>query len=92
MFSTAPAKEEPKPKDEPKPAANDNDLAKFATAIGDQVATSVADAIKPVADAQAAFDARFTALETRLASTEAPNGFSRPPADGAAAGGDTTDC
>ena len=92
MFTANAPKEEPKPKDEPKPAANDNDLAKFATAIGDQVATSLAAAMKPVTDAQTAIDARFTALETRLASTEAPNGFSRPPADGAGEGGDLTDC
>jgi hypothetical protein len=83
-----------KPKDEPKhKPANDNfDPTAFATALGDSMAATMATAMKPVTDAQTAIDARFTALETRLASTEAPNGFSRPPADGAGEGGDLTDC
>lgn len=70
-----------KPKDEPKKPepANDNfDIAAFSTAIGEQVAA----AIKPVADAQVATDARFAALEAKLAKTEQP-GFNRAPATGA---------
>lgn len=91
MFSAEKAKEEPKPKDEPKPAANDNDFSAFATAMGDQVAKSLTAALKPVTDAQTAMEARFTALETKLESTEAPNGFSRAPSTGGA-GAILTDC
>lgn len=83
------AKSDPAPKEEPKPEtpptpANDNDFSAFATAMGETVAKSIAAAIKPVTDAQAAADVRFAAIETILASTEAPNSFSRPPAAGGA--------
>ena len=74
-----PAVEETAP---PKEAANDNFSAAIS-ALGAQVATTVADAIKPLTDAQAAIDARFTKLEEQLASTEAPGTFSRKPATGA---------
>lgn len=68
----------PEPKPEPKTPANDNDFSALATAIGDQIT----GAIKPLADAQAAADARFAAIEAKLESTEAPQQFSRPPATG----------
>ena len=84
--------EEPKPKDEPKTPANDNNLAAFATAMGDQVATAIAAAIAPQAAAIAAFNDRFGALEVKLNGTEAP-GFGRKPATGeTGAGAFATDC
>ncbi len=92
MFTAEKPKDEPKPKDDPKTPANDNDFAKFATAMGDQMATTLATALKPVTDASTAMDARFAALEAKLATTEAPNGFSRPLSDGSSVGGDVTDC
>ena len=70
-------KEEPKPKPE---AANDN-FAAFATAIGDQMATQLAAAIQPIADAQAKFRNDFDALAAKL--EKQPDGnFSRAPATG----------
>ncbi|MFK3888462.1 GPO family capsid scaffolding protein [Sphingomonas sp. NPDC079357] len=70
-------KEEPKPKPE---AANDN-FAAFATAIGEQMATQLAAAIQPIADAQARFRSDVDALTRQLATT--PDGtFSRAPATG----------
>lgn len=80
-----------KPKEEPKPkAANDNDMAAFATAIGEQVATAIATATKPANDGLAAIEARFAALEGKLATTEQA-GFSRAPASGGD-GEPETDC
>lgn len=87
------AKTDEKPKDEPKEApktpANDNnrDFSAFATAIGEQMVA----AIKPVADAQAAMQADFAALKTKVEQTEAPSNFSRHPATGGT-GGLMTDC
>jgi hypothetical protein len=79
------------PEKKPVPlAANDNDFAAFATAIGDQVATAVASAVAPANDAIAAIRTDFAALHTKLEQTEAP-GFSRAPAAGGA-GGIVTDC
>lgn len=66
----------------PKQPANDNFSAAIS-ALGAQVATTVADALKPVTDAQTAMDARFTKLEAQLASTETPGTFHRKPATGA---------
>jgi hypothetical protein len=86
---------EPEKKTEPTPPApaNDNgkDFAAFATDIGETVGKSIAAAIAPVTEAQAAFDARFTALETRLASTPEPQLFSRTPSTGGG-NGVLTDC
>jgi hypothetical protein len=89
MFSAAAARitggksdEKPPVVEEPKTPANDNFSAAIS-ALGTQVATTLADALKPVTDAQTAFDARFTKLEEQLASTEAPGTFSRKPATGA---------
>ncbi len=73
MFKPTPP--EPK-KEDPKEPANDND--RFASAIT-SLGTSLAAAIKPIADAQVASDQRFAALEQRLATTETPNSFSRAP-------------
>ncbi|MEG3085745.1 GPO family capsid scaffolding protein [Sphingomonas sp. PB4P5] len=81
-----------KPKEEPKAkAANDNfDVAAFAAAMGDTVSKAITAGVKPALDAAAASDARFTALEAKLAKTEAP-GFSRTPASGGD-GEPETDC
>lgn len=89
MFSRA---EPEKPKEEPKKPANDNDMAAFATAIGEQVATAIAAGTKPANDAIAAFDARFTALEAKLANTEQPQFSQRQLATGSPAAGNVTDC
>lgn len=97
FFSALTAKfkgSEPAPKQEkqtPPEPANDNDFAAFATAMGETVAQSIAAALKPVTDASAALDQRFTALEAKLETTEAPGGFSRTPETG---GGSqfATDC
>lgn len=76
------AAEPEKPKEEPKPkAANDNDMAAFATEIGNTVALSIAAAMKPVTDAQAVMKADFAALQAKLEATEQPV-FTRPPATG----------
>jgi hypothetical protein len=95
-------KEEPATPPAPKPAndnafdvqafstANDNafDVQAFSTAIGEQLVA----AIKPIADAQAAFETRFDALEGQLAKTEQPNGFSRPLSTGGGNASFITDC
>lgn len=79
MFSRS----EPEKKEEPKPkpeAANDN-FAAFATAIGDQMATQLAAAVQPIAEAQAKFRTDMDALVARLEKT--PSGdISRTPATG----------
>lgn len=75
-------------KEEPKEPANDND--RFATAI-EALGTTITAAIKPIADAQAATDQRFAALEKKLETSEAPSGFSRAPHAGGT-GGLLTDC
>ena len=79
-------KEEPAPKQQP---ANDNsfDVTAFASAIGDQVAA----AVKPANDAIAAINARFDALDAKLAKTEQPGTFMRTPATGGS-GAVVTDC
>jgi hypothetical protein len=85
MFSAAAARitgktdEKPKVEETPKPKepANDN----FSVAIA-QLGTQFAAALKPVTDAQAAMDARFTKLEEQIANTEAPSNFSRTPSTG----------
>ena len=87
-FTSEKPKEE-QPKEKPK-AANDNDFAAFATAMGEQLGTSIAAALKPVTDAQAKMQSDFAVLEGKLAKTE-DTSFSRTPASG---GGDedVTDC
>ncbi|HEY0626675.1 MAG TPA: GPO family capsid scaffolding protein [Allosphingosinicella sp.] len=91
-FSAKP-KEEPKPKEGPKQkAANDNDFAAFATAIGDQVATAVAAAVKPSNEAVAKLQQDFTALTAKLEATEASTNFNRSPATGGGGAGVETDC
>lgn len=84
--------EKPEPTPEPKQAANDNDFAAFATAIGETVAQSISAALKPVTEAQAAISTEFATLKTSLAATEQP-GFSRQPSTGGGGdSGDVTDC
>jgi len=61
----------PTPPAPPPVPANDNGFAAFATELAGTVAQAIAAGVKPVADAQTAIDARFTALETRLAQTPA---------------------
>lgn len=77
------ARSEPEKKDAsrsvPEPA-NDN-LATFATAIGDQLATQLAAAIQPIAEAQAQFRTDLDALTTTLADTP-DDRFRRAPATG----------
>ncbi|TPG14349.1 GPO family capsid scaffolding protein [Sphingomonas oligophenolica] len=90
MFSTGEKPKEEKPKEQPKEAANDN-FAAFATAIGDQMAKSIGDALKPVVDAQATLQNDFATLKSTLETTEAPGGFSRQPATGGD-GAVLTDC
>lgn len=96
FFSALAAKfksaEAEKPKEEPKPAptpANDN-FAAFATAMGETVAASIGAAIKPVTEAQAAFQSKLDALTTQLENTD-DGQFSRKPATGGS-GVITTDC
>lgn len=85
-------KGEEKPPEEEKPKhANDNDFAKFATALGQQVAATIGAVLKPVVDAQAAGDARTAAIEAKLSTTEAPQQLSRLPATGGA-NSIVTDC
>ena len=87
QFSAKPA--EPTPaKEEPKPAPANDNFASAITALG----TTIAAAIKPIADGQVAAEARFKAIEDQLASTEAPDNFSRPPATGGDTPGVVTDC
>ena len=76
MFKPQAPEQQPEPKAELKTPANDN--AQIATAI-EALGTTFAAAIQPIANAQAASDKRFTDLEKRLASNEAPGGFSRAP-------------
>lgn len=73
-------KEEPKVKEQPvtPPAPANDNFAAALTAIGEQVAA----AIKPVADAQAAAEARFAAIEKKLETTPEPQQFSRQPSTG----------
>ncbi len=83
-----------KPKEEPKPAptpANDNDFAAFATAMGETVAASINAAIKPVTEAQAAFQTKLDALTTQLESTDDKQ-FQRPLAPGGNGDFVATDC
>jgi len=85
-----------KPKEEPKPKpANDNgfDVAAFTTELQAAVSGSIAAALKPVTDAQTAFQSEFATLKGKLETTEVPNGFSRTPhAGGAVDAQYATDC
>ena len=91
-FAALFTKAEPeKPVEEPKTPANDNfDASKFATAMGEQVASAIVAAVKPANDAVAAMQTEFASLKAKLETTEAP-GFSRAPASGGA-GTAVTDC
>ena len=81
-----------KPKEAPKEPANDNfDAASFASSLGETMATAMAAAIKPVTEAQTAFNARFATLEGKLASIEDPGQFRRTPTPGGNTG-ELTDC
>lgn len=60
------------------PAANDNDFAAIATAIGAQVEA----ALKPVVDGAAADRAAFNELKTKLEAEPQGGSFSRQPATG----------
>lgn len=72
-----------KPKDEPKPAANDNfDVAAFTSELQAAVSGSIAAALAPIAATQATMQGEFATLKTKLETTEAPNGFSRSPHGG----------
>jgi hypothetical protein len=85
---------EPEKKTDPTPPrpANDNfDPAAFSVQIGEAVASSITAGLAPVTQAQAAMDARFTALEAKLASTPEPQLFSRTPSTGGG-NGVLTDC
>lgn len=94
FFSALTAKfkgSEPEPAPEPpvKEPANDNNLAAFATAMGETVAKSIAAALEPVTQAQAAIQTEFADIKAKLEKT--PDGsFSRPPAGGGT--GILTDC
>ena len=87
QFSARPPEPTP-PKEEPKPAPANDNFASAITALG----TTIAAAIKPIADGQVAAEARFKAIEDQLAITEAPDNFSRPPATGGDTPGVVTDC
>ncbi len=90
-FKPAPAVVTPPVVEDPKTPANDNDLAAFATKIGDQVAFAVAAAVKPANDAIAALTADFGTLKASVESTDIDPGSQRR----AASGGKTyalTDC
>ncbi|MCW2391929.1 GPO family capsid scaffolding protein [Sphingobium sp. B11D3A] len=77
-----------KPKEQQQPA-NDNafDVSAFATVMGNQIAA----AVKPANDAIAGLNARFDALDAKLANTEHPGTFTRTPATGGS-GAVVTDC
>ncbi len=85
------AGEPEKPKTEPKQKpANDNDLAAFAVAMGDTMATTLAAALKPITDAQTLMQGEFATLQAKLETTP-EQGFSRTPANGGT-GEPATDC
>ncbi|QSR17493.1 GPO family capsid scaffolding protein [Novosphingobium sp. KA1] len=87
-------------KDEPvtPPAqpANDNtfDVQAFTKAMGESIGTQIAAATKVANDAVTELTARFDTLETKLASTEQPKGFTRTLATGGdgSTGAIVTDC
>lgn len=80
IFATKKSEPAPDPaKEEPKAPANDNFSAAI-TAMGTQIAA----AIKPIADGQAAAEARFAAIEAKLDATPADGQFQRQPATGGA--------
>jgi hypothetical protein len=84
-----------KPKDEPKPKpANDNfDFSTFTADLQTAVSGSIAAALAPVTALQATMQSEFTALKTRLETTETPNGFSRAPHGGGSVDAQfATDC
>jgi hypothetical protein len=75
----------------PPVAANDNfDAAAFTTQLGTAVASSIAAAVKPMADGYADLQGKFATLEAKLEATPA-TGFSRTPANGGD-GEPITDC
>lgn len=87
MFSRS---EPEKPRDPP--PANDNfDAGKFATAIGEQVASAIAGAVTPLNKSVSEMQAEFATIKGKLEATEQP-GFSRPPASGGDNGALATDC
>lgn len=86
QFSTKPVEPEP-PKEEPKPTPANDNFAQAITALG----TTIAAAIKPIADSQVAAEERFKSIEDKLATTEAPNSFQRKAATGGN-GAVLTDC
>lgn len=86
QFTAKPA-EPAKPKDEPKPEPANDNFAQAITALG----TTIAAAIKPIADGQIAAEARFKSIEDKLATTPAVDTFARKPATGGS-GAVLTDC
>ncbi|MEH3040035.1 MAG: GPO family capsid scaffolding protein [Sphingomonas paucimobilis] len=88
VFATRKEESKPPVQEPVKTPANDNDFSAIATAVGD----AVADKLQPLIDSVTASDARFKAIEDQLATTEAPDNFSRPPATGGDTPGVVTDC
>lgn len=89
LFSNK-SEQKPEPKPEPKPANDNFDVAAFTTAIGEQVGTAIAAAVKPANDGLAALQKDFAELRGKLEKTEDPN-FRRAPANGGN-GAHVTDC
>jgi hypothetical protein len=89
MFSREPEKKV----EEPVRPANDNfDVAAFSTALGKEMGTQIAAAVKPANDAVAELRSEFATIKAKLEQTPAP-GFSRAPATGAAVDAKfATDC
>lgn len=80
---------EPVAEEPVKEPANDN-FAAFATAMGDTVAKSIATAMAPVTQQQAALQAEFATIKSQLEKTP-DTSFNRQPATGGT-GGMLTDC
>ncbi len=71
----------PPPADPPAPA-NDNNLAAFASAIGDQVALAITNANAPILASIAKVTAEVDQLKSTIDTTEQQRSFRRAPASG----------
>ncbi len=88
-FGKADDKPDEKAKETPPPAPANDNLATFATQMGETMTQALAAAIAPINTAIGTIQSDFAALKTKVETTEAPSTFTRQPSTGGDTGQQT---